>query len=127
MFRAIGLLKYNSTPLLRQQHPHHFRKLCNKPQLTQNQLRSALNDFQDLFTEARLSISDVQESIDTTYYEEDLAAAGEATSAAINAYADLLSKVDPDKAGEVERQNGMKVRQLEEELTVVAEHYKDDH
>lgn len=106
--------------------PYELRFYSNKF-LSQEELRSKLNRFQDLFVEARLSIKDAEESLDTTYFEEDLAEAKQATEAAMKAYREILGEVDKAKSEEIERANAMKLKQLQEEFTVIAEHYKEDH
>jgi len=105
-------------------HQTHFRKLSSVP-ASQKQVRDAMNDFQDLFVEARLSIEDVQESLDTTYFEEELGVAKDAVRTALEAFdsvAELL-KDDVDQLNEFKRANIMKVKQLQEELKMVSEHY----
>ena len=95
--------------------------------LTDEELASEMQEFQNLFVEARLCVEDARESLDTTYYEEDLEVAKEATEAATSAFKAILSKLDSERADALKRGNGMKVAQLEAELAEVAEHYKDDH
>mmetsp|Transcript_13279 Transcript_13279/g.15185 ORF Transcript_13279/g.15185 Transcript_13279/m.15185 type:complete len:179 (-) Transcript_13279:1964-2500(-) len=106
----------------------NIRSLSSSNEDLEKQVRDATNDFQDLFVEARLSIEDVQESLDTTYFEEDLSIAKDSVQKAIEAFHGVteLLKDDDDKASEFKRANVMKVKQLEEELAMVAEHYLHD-
>ena len=51
--------------------------------ISADQIREKLNDFQDLFVEARLCLQDTQESLDTVYFEEDLEDSKTAVAAAV--------------------------------------------
>jgi hypothetical protein len=88
-------------------------------------LRHRLNNFQDLFVEARLCIEDVVESKGSVYFDDDAVAAKEATEEAIAEYDSLLASLDEEKRGEVQRGNGLKVAQLKAELELALE--VDDH
>lgn len=91
--------------------------------LSADVLRARLNEFQDLFVEARLCIEDATESLETTYFEADLAEAKTNVDAAVDAYKALLAEADENQRGEIDRANGMKVKQLEAEFKSVAETY----
>lgn len=54
-------------------------------------LRRRLNDFQDLFSEARLCIDDARDSAETTYYDEEAEAAKEAVDAAVKDFEGIIS------------------------------------
>ena len=95
--------------------------------LSAGEVRERLMEFQDLFVEARLCMQDTHDSLDTTYFEEDLADAKVAVEAAVGAYKNLINELEGDERGEVDRANGMKVKQLEEEFKQIQEHYLHDH
>lgn len=101
----------------------HVRGLA----LSAEEVRVQLLEFQDLFVEARLCMQDTQDSLDTTYFEEDLADAKVAVQAAVDAYDQLMSEMEGEEKGAIDRANGMKVKQLKEELAVISEHYLHDH
>jgi hypothetical protein len=85
--------------------------------LSEDVLRSRLNDFQDLFVEARLCIEDAQDSVETTYYDEDADAAKEAVEEAVKCFEDLIADMpDLEQKNSVLRSNGLKVEQLKGEV-----------
>ena len=94
--------------------------------LSDDDLRSRLNDFQDLFVEARLCIEDAQDSVETTYYDEDADAAKEAVEEAVKCFEDLIADItDLEQKNSVLRSNGLKVEQLKGELQLMlhADHH----
>jgi len=87
--------------------------------ITDEELRKRLDDFQELFVEARLCIEDVQDAVETTYFDEDAEVAQEAVDEAVANFQALLAELDEKRRGEVMRGNGLKVEQLKGELTLV--------
>lgn len=76
-----------------------------------------MDEFQDLFVEARLCIEDVTESEGTKYFDDDAEAAQEAVQAAVDAFEQLIQDIeDPNEKNRVLRGNGLKVEQLKGEL-----------
>jgi len=102
--------------------------------MTDEDLRKRLDDFQDLFVEARLCIEDCKDSMETTYYDEDAEAAKEAVNDAVKSYTAIITDLEeeeknaasdeetkdekkrPSRANDVRRGNGLKVEQLKGEL-----------
>jgi hypothetical protein len=84
-------------------------------------MREKLNNFQDLFVEARLCIEDVQDSKGSVYFDEDAEAAKAATEEAIAAYDSMLESFGKEKREEIQRGNGLKVAQLRAELELALE------
>jgi len=85
--------------------------------LDPNEIQKRLNEFQDLFVEARMCIDDLKDSVDTVYYDDDAEEAKEATDAAIEYFEKLCSEItDLDEKNKVLRGNGLKVEQLKGEL-----------
>ena len=85
--------------------------------LTETEIRKRLDEFQDLFVEARLCIEDVTESEGTKYFDDDAEAAQEAVQAAVDAFEQLIQDIeDPNEKNRVLRGNGLKVEQLKGEL-----------
>ena len=84
-------------------------------------LHKRLDDFQDLFVEARLCIDDASDSAETTYFDEDVAAATEAVDEAVSCYNEILTDLADDEVEKVrvQRGNGLKVEQLKGELKLV--------
>mmetsp|Transcript_14675 Transcript_14675/g.34018 ORF Transcript_14675/g.34018 Transcript_14675/m.34018 type:complete len:197 (-) Transcript_14675:430-1020(-) len=96
--------------------------------LTPQQIQSRLNEFQDLFVEARLCIDDVKDSVGTVYFEDDSEEAREAVDAAIECFEKLLSEIkDVDERNKVLRSNGLKVEQLKGELELTLGEHDDHH
>ena len=90
--------------------------------MTEDQLNERLETFQNLFVEARLSIEDVVDSTDTTYFDYDAEAATEAVAAAVNEFNAILKDIeDADQKTRVLRSNGLKVEQLKGELEMAIE------
>jgi hypothetical protein len=76
-----------------------------------------LNEFQDLFVEARMCIDDLNDSVGTTYYDEDAEEAREAVETAVENFQALLKEItDIEQKNRVLRSNGLKVEQLKGEL-----------
>jgi len=87
-----------------------------------------LNEFQELFVEARMCIDDVKDSYGTVYYEDDADDAREAVEAAIKHFEALLAEItDIDEKNKVLRSNGLKVEQLKGELELTLSGGHDDH
>jgi len=87
-----------------------------------------LNEFQDLFVEARLCIDDVKDSIGTVYFEDDSEEAREAVQAAIDCFEQLTGEItDIDEKNKVLRSNGLKVEQLKGELEMTLNEHDDHH
>lgn len=85
--------------------------------LDPTEIQKRLNEFQDLFVEARMCIDDLKDSVETVYYDEDAEEAKEATDAAIEYFEKLCSEItDLEEKNKVLRGNGLKVEQLKGEL-----------
>jgi len=85
--------------------------------LCPKQIQVRLNEFQDLFVEARMCIDDVKDSFGTVYYDDDADDAREAVETAVNFFEALLAEItDTDEKNRVLRGNGLKVEQLKGEL-----------
>ncbi|OEU08999.1 hypothetical protein FRACYDRAFT_249343 [Fragilariopsis cylindrus CCMP1102] len=85
--------------------------------LDPTEIQKRLNEFQDLFVEARMCIDDLKDSVETVYYDDDAEEAKEATDAAINYFETLCSEItDLEEKNKVLRGNGLKVEQLKGEL-----------
>jgi len=75
-----------------------------------------LDEFQDLFVEARECIGDTVESTDSVYFDEDAEEAMAAVNVAVAAFDAIIADLDEATRGEVMRANGLKVEQLKGEL-----------
>ncbi|GMI23333.1 hypothetical protein TeGR_g6156 [Tetraparma gracilis] len=90
---------------------------CFSSKMDELALKKRLEEFQDLFVEARLCIEDVVDSQETTYFDEDAEAAQEAVDAAVGAFQAIVGDIeDKDQKNSVLRGNGLKVEQLKGEL-----------
>ena len=87
-------------------------------------LRKRLDNLADLFVEAREELELASESKETTYFDEEAAAAKDAVEAALGEYSTILSELQEPLRGEVERSNGLKMEQLKAELELL---FEDDH
>jgi len=109
-------------------------KVNDLVKMTDEELRSRVDDFQNLFVEARLCIEDCNDSVGTTYFDEEVVTAREAVDLACKAYAEILGDLvreEKDKniiqsntstttrSNEIRRSNGLKVEQLKGELQLV--------
>jgi len=85
--------------------------------LCPKQIQVRLNEFQDLFVEARMCIDDVKDSLGTVYYDDDADDARDAVETAIKHFEALVKEItDIDEKNKVLRSNGLKVEQLKGEL-----------
>jgi hypothetical protein len=85
--------------------------------LSATEIQKRLDEFQNLFVEARLCIEDVHESEGTKYFDEDAQSAKDAVDEAIQAFEQLIQDIDdPNEKNRVLRGNGLKVEQLKGEL-----------
>jgi len=85
------------------------------------EIRSRLNTFQDLFVEARLCIEDCADAADTVYFDEEAKSAADAVDEALSFYEDLLEDLHESQRNDIRRSNGLKVEQLKGELKLAAE------
>ena len=90
-------------------------------------VQKRLDEFQDLFVEARLCIEDANDSAGTKYFEEDAQAAMDAVQEAVDFFEKLVNDVeDKDEKNRILRSNGLKVEQLKGELEMML-HGGNDH
>ncbi|CAN0094284.1 unnamed protein product [Phaeothamnion confervicola] len=89
------------------------------------EVRRLLNDFNDRFVEARDEIEYAGESKETTYFDEEAAAAKEAVEATVASFNSVLAAAEESQRGEIMRSNGLKVEQLKAELEQLL--HSDDH
>ena len=102
--------------------PSPDTSLCPK------KIQLRLNEFQELFVEARMCIDDVKDSFGTVYYDDDADDAREATEAAIQHFEALLKEItNIDEKNKVLRGNGLKVEQLKGELELTLNGGHDHH
>jgi len=87
--------------------------------MSEDDLRSRLNEFQDLFAEARLCIQDCGDAVETVYFDEEVADAKNAVQEAIAYYEDLLEDLHDSQRNSLRRSNGLKVEQLKGELSLI--------
>ena len=90
-------------------------------------VQKRLDEFQDLFVEARLCIEDATDSAGTKYFEEDAEAAMEAVKEAVDCFEQIVNGIeDVDEKNRILRSNGLKVEQLKGELEMML-HGGNDH
>lgn len=109
----------HSHPLQLQRSVRNFT--AGKPVLMgEEELRNRLDEFQDLFVEARMCIEDARDSADTTYFDEEAELAKDAVDEAMAAFDGLVADLDDmDQKNSVLRSNGLKAEQLKGELQLV--------
>ena len=96
--------------------------------MSPSDVQKRLDEFQDLFVEARLCIEDVNDSAGTKYFEEDLEEATRAVDEAVQAFTDLVDSIeDVNEKNNVLRSNGLKVEQLKGELKMALDAGGDHH
>merc|ERR1740130_919944 len=94
---------------------------------TDEDLRRHMLEFQDLFAEARMGIEDATESLDTKYFDDDVDDAKLGVEATKKAYDELLAMSSDGEAEKIRNANAPKMRQLQAEFDMVAQHYLEDH
>ena len=104
-----------ATSLLLPPHPHGGVRSFSS--LSDGDIRKRLDEFQDLFVEARLCIEDVVESAGTKYFDDDAEEAQRAVDEAVTAFTKLIDDIESaDEKNKILRGNGLKVEQLKGEL-----------
>ncbi|CAM9631499.1 unnamed protein product [Ectocarpus sp. 12 AP-2014] len=93
--------------------------------LSEEQLRRKMDEFNDLFVTAREEMEYAEESKETTYFDEEAAAAKEAVEEAVALFEEVLGSVDEKKRTEIMRSSGLRVEQLKAELDQLL--ISDDH
>eukprot|EP00529_Nitzschia_sp_RCC80_P035484 CAMPEP_0113462868 /NCGR_PEP_ID=MMETSP0014_2-20120614/12337_1 /TAXON_ID=2857 /ORGANISM="Nitzschia sp." /LENGTH=175 /DNA_ID=CAMNT_0000354791 /DNA_START=28 /DNA_END=558 /DNA_ORIENTATION=- /assembly_acc=CAM_ASM_000159 len=98
--------------------PHHNHGgVRSFASLSEGDIRKRLDEFQDLFVEARLCIEDVVESAGTKYFDDDAEEAQRAVDEAVTAFTKLIDDIESaDEKNKILRGNGLKVEQLKGEL-----------
>eukprot|EP00270_Netrium_digitus_P005095 TRINITY_DN16638_c0_g1_i1.p1 TRINITY_DN16638_c0_g1~~TRINITY_DN16638_c0_g1_i1.p1 ORF type:complete len:196 (+),score=23.80 TRINITY_DN16638_c0_g1_i1:30-590(+) len=113
-----------------QQHHHHHRHwsaynlrrkdfssaASSSDVLTQEGIRSAVEDINRKFAEAREDIELALESRDTVYFNEESETARQAVEEVLEKFSELQSKVSEDEKGNLKRSMGLKIEQLKGEL-----------
>jgi hypothetical protein len=112
--------------LVQQQQQQKCRFLATMPD---SDLNKRLEQFQELFVEARLTIEDCNDAAGTKYFNEEAEAATEAVKEAVTAFSNILNDIeDEDQKNRVLRGNGLKVEQLKGELEMAVKGGHDhDH
>jgi len=89
--------------------------------LSAQELDKRRQEFQDLFAEAKLALEDAEESMDTTYFDDDLEEAKRAVAECLDAYKSLLKEAEEKVANSLRRENGLKVEQMTAQLDQILE------
>eukprot|EP00904_Undaria_pinnatifida_P004224 jgi/Undpi1/13802/HiC_scaffold_9.g03453.m1 len=100
-------------------------RVCSFSTLTDEELRRKMDTFNDLFVTAREEMEFAGESKETTYFDEEAAAAKEAVDEAVALFEEVLSSVTEQKRTEIMRGSGLRVEQLKAELDQLLA--SDDH
>ncbi|CAB9518719.1 expressed unknown protein [Seminavis robusta] len=104
------------------------RWFASSATMPDKELKNRLEDFQELFVEARLCIEDCNDSAGTKYFDEEAEAATEAVEEAVAAFKALISDIeDEDQKNRILRGNGLKVEQLKGELEMAIKGGGDHH
>mmetsp|Transcript_2974 Transcript_2974/g.4150 ORF Transcript_2974/g.4150 Transcript_2974/m.4150 type:complete len:142 (-) Transcript_2974:10-435(-) len=87
-------------------------------------IRKKMEEFNDLFVEARDEIEYANESQEMTYFNDEVEAAKLAVKNATDCFEELLKGVEEKEKQALMRANGLKVEQLKQELEqLLAEHH----
>lgn len=125
MFSATSVVLQNINPVL---FSSRWFSSSSSDSLCPKQIQVRLNEFQELFVEARMCIDDVKDSVGTVYYEDDADDARDAVDAAIQHFEALVAEItDIDEKNKVLRSNGLKVEQLKGELELTLNGGHDHH
>ena len=85
--------------------------------MPEDEVKHRLEEFQELFVEARYCIEDCTDAADSTYFDEEAQSAQEAVDKAVSAFDSLIEDIkDVDQKNGILRSNGLKVEQLKGEL-----------
>ena len=101
-------------------HPSNqfFHRTFTTPTLMpEDEIKKRLDEFQELFVEARYCIEDATDAADSTYFDEEAQTAKEAVDKAVETFDSLINDIqDVDQKNGILRSNGLKVEQLKGEL-----------
>ena len=93
----------------------HHRTLTTL--MPEDEIKQRIEEFQELFVEARYCIEDANDAADSTYFDEEAQSAKEAVDKAVTAFDCLIEDIkDVDQKNGILRSNGLKVEQLKGEL-----------
>ena len=85
--------------------------------MPEDEIKKRLDEFQELFVEARYCIEDATDAADSTYFDEEAQTAKEAVDKAVETFDSLINDIqDTDQKNGILRSNGLKVEQLKGEL-----------
>ena len=85
--------------------------------MPEDEIKKRLDEFQELFVEARYCIEDATDAADSTYFDEEAQTAKEAVDKAVETFDSLINDIqDGDQKNGILRSNGLKVEQLKGEL-----------
>ena len=85
--------------------------------MPEDEIKQRLEEFQELFIEARYCIEDCTDAADSTYFDEEAQSAQEAVDKAVASFDSLINDIqDVDQKNGILRSNGLKVEQLKGEL-----------
>ena len=85
--------------------------------MPEDEIKKRLDEFQELFVEARYCIEDATDAADSTYFDEEAQTAKEAVDKAVETFDSLINDIqDVDQKNGILRSNGLKVEQLKGEL-----------
>ena len=106
---------YNTSFTTPINHHSHHRTLTTL--MPEDEIKQRLEEFQELFIEARYCIEDTVDAADSTYFDEEAQSAQEAVDKAVTAFELLIEDIqDVDQKNGILRSNGLKVEQLKGEL-----------
>jgi hypothetical protein len=79
-------------------------------------IREELESLGQMYAEAREEIENARESLNTTYFDDDLKIAKEYVDKIWAKYQELLQSLPQDQAGRLKREQHPKMLQLQQEL-----------
>lgn len=90
-------------------------------------LKKAMDQLTEQFTEARELIEDARESLDTVYFSEDMSEAQEAVISTLDQYHKLLDQLSDDQRQNVLRTIGLRMEELKAQEQALKDALHDSH
>jgi hypothetical protein len=87
----------------------------------------SLNQLADQFAMSRLDIEDAAESLNSTYFDDDIESAKESVASVLNLYEKILSSAGEQHRNKIKQSWGLRIEQLKQELNTVIVKSSEEH
>ncbi|XP_033108059.1 uncharacterized protein LOC117109756 [Anneissia japonica] len=102
------------------------RKFSDKTNMSEDDLKKAIENITDKFMAAQELLQDAEESKDTVYFNDDLNDASEAVNETLRTYSTLLDILTEQQKQNVVRSIGLKMEELKAHQSLIIDSLKED-